>query len=128
MTYLGINTQNAYPYVGRVQACQSSSGLFRIKSSGRGNSCPSLDTAIQRQPVSVAVDGQNMVNYRGGIFYNCGTQLSVAALLVGATDSVYTLKFSWGTAWGEAGYIRLNRQYNGGNVCGICQASSFPNA
>jgi KDEL-tailed cysteine endopeptidase len=84
-----------------------------------------MELALNRQPVSVAVDGHNMTNYAGGIFSNCGTQLSVAALLVGATDSTYTLKFSWGVGWGEAGYIRLARR---GSVCGVCNAYSFPNA
>jgi len=84
-----------------------------------------METALTYQPISVAVDGHNMVNYRGGIFSSCGTQLSVAALLVGATDSTYTLKFSWGVGWGESGYIRLARM---GNVCGVCSSYSYPSA
>lgn len=83
-----------------------------------------METNLLRQPLSVAVDGRNMVNYKSGIFSNCGTNLSVAAVLVGATDGTYTLKFSWGVGWGEAGYIRLLRN---GNVCGVCSTYSYPN-
>jgi cathepsin L len=82
-----------------------------------------LDSALTGRPVSVAVDGTNMVNYRSGIFSNCGTQLTLAALLVGGTDSYYRLKLSWGTGWGEAGYIRLVRATN---ICGILGAASYP--
>jgi len=44
-------------------------------------------------------------------------------LLVGATDVYYRLKNSWGTSWGELGYIRILK---GNNVCGICLAASYP--
>ena len=109
----------------RVQNCASTSGLFRIKGSGVVNSCSQLDFQLTKQPISVAVDGTNMVNYRSGIFSNCGISLTIAATLVGGTDQYYKLKFSWGNAWGEAGYIRLAKI---NNVCGICSAASFPNA
>ena len=66
-----------------------------------------------------------MVNYQTGLFSNCGTNLTLAALLVSGYDSYYRLKLSWGTSWGEAGYIRLSK-FN--NICGICQAASYPNA
>ena len=109
----------------RQQSCQSTSGLFRIKGSGNVTSCTNLDYQLTKQPISVAVDGNNMVSYRSGLFSNCGTSLSVAALLVSGYDTYYRLKMSWGTAWGEAGYIRLSKL---NNVCGICMAASYPNA
>lgn len=119
----GVNTWASYPYVGRVQSCQSATGLFKIKGYGNVTSCSALDSALAVRPVSVAVDGRNFASYVSGIYDNCGTTLTLPALLVGATDTYYRLKLSWGTAWGEQGYIRLIKI---NNVCGICGAASYP--
>jgi len=40
------------------------------------------------------------------------------ALLIGITnDGVWTLKNTWGSSWGEKGFIRLGA----GNTCGVCK-------
>jgi hypothetical protein len=87
------------------------------------NSCFDLDTALSIRPVSAAVDGSKFYNYQSGIFNNCGTNISKGTLIVAGTDQYYKLKLSWGTAWGESGYIRLLKAEN---VCGICMAASYP--
>lgn len=81
-----------------------------------------MANALAVRPISVAVDGQNFRSYKNGIFYNCGTNLSLAVLLVGMTDQYWALKNSWGRLWGENGYIRIGR----GNTCGVCNAASYP--
>jgi hypothetical protein len=119
---VGINTWNAYPYTASPGNCKVSSGIFRINGSVPVSNCNALSNALTYRPVSVAVDGQNMQNYRSGVFSSCGTNLSLPLLLVGMTSSSWTLKNSWGTAWGENGYIRIY----GGNTCGVCQAGTYP--
>jgi C1A family cysteine protease len=119
----GINTWNAYPYVARLQVCKTATGFFKINGYANVTSCSNLDLALSYRPISVAVDGNNFQNYRSGILDTCGTNVGLAALLVGKTDVYYTLKNSWGTNWGEGGYIRLLKK---DNICGICQFASYP--
>jgi xylem cysteine proteinase len=121
---VGINTWNSYPYVGTLQSCKAFSGLFKISGYTSVPDCNTLATALANRPISVAVDGNNMQSYTGGIFWNCGTNLSLPLLLVGMNDSYWTLKNSWGASWGEKGYIRIQR----GNTCGVCMAAVYPNA
>ena len=101
----------------------SQSGIFHIRTSYRVNSCNTLDNQMMNQPIAVALDGTYMANYVNGLFSNCGTHLSITGLLVSVFDSFYRVKMSWGTHWGEDGYIRMPR-YN--NICGICMDASYP--
>lgn len=52
------------------------------------------------------------------------TRLNHGVLLVGyfSEDDSWLVKNSWGTKWGEKGYIRLQ----GGNTCGIALKASYP--
>lgn len=118
----GLNTQTTYPYTGVQGACKFSTGPFKIAGSINVSDCTSLANALVSRPISVAVDGKNFQFYTSGVFYNCGTSLSLAVLLVGMTDGFWVLKNSWGTGWGEAGYIRISR----GNTCGVCTTASYP--
>ncbi len=119
---VGVNSMSSYPYVGYLQNCKVSGGFFKVNGTVAVSDCNSLANALTGRPISVAVDGQNFQNYNSGVFKNCGTNLSLAVLLVGMTDSYWTLKNSWGQGWGEFGYIRLSR----GNTCGICTSGSYP--
>ena len=66
-------------------------------------------------PLSVMVDAGNWQSYKGGIMYNCGTNLNHVVLLVGYTPDSWIIKNSWGTNWGESGFVRVNK--NSG--CGV---------
>lgn len=96
--------------------------MFKISGYVNISDCNSLANALTVQPISVVVDGNNFQFYKSGVFYNCGTNLSLPVLLVGMTDAFWQLKNAWGTTWGEAGYIRIAR----GNTCGVCQVASYP--
>lgn len=119
---LGISTSAAYPYTGALGTCRSATGTFKVVGYASINDCNNLANALVSRPVSVAVDGANFQLYKSGVFYNCGTNATLAALLVGMTDAFWVVKNSWGTTWGEAGYIRLAR----GNTCAVCQYASYP--
>merc|ERR1712139_730401 len=91
----------------------------------------SLKAAVSKQPVSVAIEADKSAFqlYKGGILDNsaCGTNLDHGVLVVGyGTDSgkdYWKVKNSWGSTWGESGYIRMVRDKN---MCGIAQQPSYP--
>eukprot|EP00657_Telonema_sp_P-1_P003152 TRINITY_DN1758_c0_g1_i3.p1 TRINITY_DN1758_c0_g1~~TRINITY_DN1758_c0_g1_i3.p1 ORF type:complete len:234 (+),score=52.43 TRINITY_DN1758_c0_g1_i3:219-920(+) len=67
-------------------------------------------------PLSIGVDANSWQTYTGGIMTNCqGGQIDHGVLLVGydyqpgktSDKSYWIIKNSWGSSWGEAGYIRV---------------------
>ena len=65
-------------------------------------------------PVSCAVYADAaMTAYRGGVFNSCGFgAVNHAVMIVGWDDTqgangVWIMRNSWGTAWGENGYMRI---------------------
>lgn len=71
---------------------------------------------ITSSPLSVTVDASNWSSYKSGVLANCGTSINHAVLLVGVINGAWKIKNSWGTSWGEQGFIRLAA----GNTCGVC--------
>ena len=82
-------------------------------------------------PVSVGIEADmpEFQLYKGGVMNdpNCGTQLDHGVLVVGfgTDDSLpyWKVKNSWGSSWGEDGYLRMIRNKN---MCGIGNSASFP--
>jgi len=116
----GINTESGYPYTGRLGSCTNPSGTKILASPGfkmlAAGDTGSLKTAVGSEPVSICVDATNWSLYKSGVFNNCKNALNHAVLLVGYEDNgTWIVKNSWGTTWGENGFIRLAT----GNTCGI---------
>jgi len=87
-----------------------------------------------QQPVNVAVAAGNNVfrNYAGGIIttdMNCPTEIDHAIVAVGwgqeGNTQYYIVRNSWGTGWGESGYVRIETS-TGTGVCGINQYVYYP--
>lgn len=112
----GITSTSAYPYTAKTSTCRTQGGSFKINEVILSKGCASIQTAIQTHPVGVSADATNWSRYASGIFNNCGKKINHDILLVGYTNSYYTIKNSWGNSWGEKGFIRLAP----GNTCGIC--------
>ena len=120
----GVVTTGEYPYVAKEGTCQKETGSFKISSVSSAKGCSELQSAIALRVVGASVDANNWNLYGSGIFNNCGSSLDHAVLLVGYTDDYWKIKNSWGTSWGEKGFIRISS----GNTCGICQdLSPWPN-
>merc|ERR1711862_379756 len=92
-----------------------------------------LMSAVSLQPVSVAIEADRSAfqSYNTGVLQgNCGTQLDHGVLCVGyGIDNgvdYWKVKNSWGSSWGEAGYVRMLRGKGGDGECGILKSASYP--
>jgi len=136
----GLCTESAYPYTGKKGTCKTSCGTKYAAPTGyvdvNKNDANALMSAINKGPVSVAIeaDQSTFQLYKSGVLTaSCGTNLDHGVLAVGygteGSSNYWTVKNSWGTSWGEAGYIRLARtssQKQG--QCGILSGPpSYPN-
>jgi len=120
----GIASESEYPYRAVTGSCQKQGGSFRISSVASASGCTGLQNAIQGKPVSVTVDASVWSKYSSGVLTSCGTSINHAVLLVGIVGGNWKIKNSWGTGWGEQGFIRLGP----GSTCGVCQyAGVMPN-
>ena len=119
----GIATEEEYPYTARDGTCKKDGGDFKINGYSQAKSCGDMINSLNTEPLSVTVDASRWSSYRAGVFTNCGTSINHAVLLVGATQDYYKVKNSWGTSWGENGYIRIGNP--GQNTCGICTYGGY---
>lgn len=112
----GIASTSQYAYTGKDGSCRIDGGSFKIAGQKAATGCAGLTSAITASPVSVTVDATNWSAYKSGVFTNCAASINHAVLLVGVAGGNWKIKNSWGTSWGESGFIRLGA----GNVCGLC--------
>ncbi len=147
----GICTEEAYPYVsgttGQAGTCQKT--CAKVSGSAVSKTvevAPKSDSAMMsalaQQPVSIGLEADQPAFqlYKSGVFTApCGTNLDHGVLVVGyGTDNgldYYIVKNSWGTTYGENGYIRLGKgndpatgkPYNGGaGQCGMLSTPVYP--
>merc|ERR1711967_52478 len=133
-------TEASYPYTARDGTCKSSftaaipqGGVTGYKSVGNiffGASKSSMQSAIQQQPVSIAIeaDQSSFQSYKSGVLSSgCGTNLDHGVLAVGygseSGQDYWLVKNSWGTSWGMDGYIKISSD---SNVCGVLNQPVYP--
>jgi len=131
----GLCTESAYPYTAKDGTCKSSScsastdskvtGYVHIPTGDSG-----LGAGVDKQPISIGIDADYWGSYSSGVFCGtCGTTRDHAMLVVGyGTDAsggaYWKVKNSWGSGWGENGYIRLCRAKT--DECGVSDDGTYP--
>ncbi|XP_059637410.1 cysteine protease XCP1-like [Cornus florida] len=135
----GLHKEDDYPYIMKEGTCDERKGESEVVTISGYHDVPenneqSLLKALANQPLSVAIEasGRDFQFYSGGVFDgHCGSELDhgVAAVGYGSTKGVdyIIVKNSWGSKWGEKGYIRMKR--NTGKpqgLCGINKMASYP--
>ncbi|CAK94744.1 unnamed protein product (macronuclear) [Paramecium tetraurelia] len=123
----GITTQDAYEYKGVQGSCKIKGGAYHIKGSvALEPTEEALISYLNEGPVSVGVDASNWQYYNPSdekVFSTCEKSLNHAVLAVGYDKDSFKVKNSWGTAWGDKGFIHLKR---GQNTCGIYDTNVVP--
>jgi len=134
----GIDTEASYPYTASVGKCKYTVANRGATVSGYSDvsagSESALLNAVAKGPVSVAIDASHnsFQLYSSGVYYEAAcssTALDHGVLAVGYGSAgtgkdYWIVKNSWGTSWGQAGYIWMAR--NRSNNCGIATMASYP--
>ena len=132
----------SYPYTSGTTktggSCQKCSPAAEITSCSdvKPNDQISLKAAVAKQPIAIAIeaDTRYFQSYSSGILTSssCGTNLDHGVLIVGyGTENgqdYWLVKNSWGTSWGDNGYVKIARSSstNDPGICGIAMDPSFP--
>jgi len=134
----GIDTQSSYPYTGKDDACDTAKTQdgadVAATCTGRvdvDKTEDALKEAVGNAgPVSIAVTADMIFwqLYSGGILDDplCFGQVNHAVLAVGygsADKDFWIIKNSWGSGWGEEGYVRLVR---GKQMCHVETEAYYP--
>ncbi|GAB4840490.1 hypothetical protein Ancab_021259 [Ancistrocladus abbreviatus] len=136
----GLTTEETYPYMAGDGTCDDTKLNYPVVNIDGYEVVPqndenALKKAVANQPVSVSIDagGSDMQFYSEGVFTgNCGTELNHGVAVVGYGETedgteYWIVKNSWGTGWGEQGYINMLRDVDAEEgLCGIAMDASYP--
>jgi len=135
----GLCSEEDYPYEAKQKKCKNVKCKAAAKLAGykyvpRGNET-ALKIAVRKAPVATGISAGNMhfQFYSSGILDGeCGSSLDHGVSIVGygsernETDGsmipYWIIKNSWGTEWGEGGYMRVVR---GKNLCRVADAATL---
>jgi len=127
----GIVTEATYPYTsysGTTGTCKvdTSKAVIGLTAYYTVSGESAMASYVQSKgPLSVCLDASKWNSYTGGIVSVCGTSVDhcVQAVGVDATSTGYwKVRNSWGTGWGESGFIRLKY---GQNTCAITHDPTY---
>ena len=128
-----IVLDSRYPFAKRESTCPNVQLLSHVEVSNwkvlerenDSNAEQQLEKILHKYgPVSVGVDSTAWDNYQKGIFKHsmCSQDIDHAVTIVGYTNKAWIVKNSWGTDWGDNGYIYLEK---GHNTCGVAEYIAY---
>jgi len=133
----GIDTEASYPYEAKDDKCRYNPATKGATDVGfvdiPENDEEKLKEAVANiGPISVAIDAGHLSFqlYKSGVYDEpaCTDNLDHGVVAVGygtiQGKDYWLVKNSWGTSWGDEGYIMMSR--NKGNQCGIAAKASYP--
>ncbi|KJE93768.1 cathepsin L2 [Capsaspora owczarzaki ATCC 30864] len=134
----GIDTESSYPYTAQDGTCQFNSANVGATVASYQDIASGSESDLQNAvatvgPISVAIDASqpSFQFYSSGVYNEpacSSSQLDHGVLAVGygtsGSSDYWLVKNSWGTSWGQSGYIWMTRNSN--NQCGIATAASYP--
>jgi len=137
----GLELNSIYPYKSgnsgengpcdfkKADIVASISSWKYVTKAPQSNETAMLTAVANIAPLSICVDASTWQNYAGGIIRaNCGRALDHCVMITGyntSADSVdyWIVRNSWGTDWGIAGYLYVER---GHDLCGIADEVTYP--
>jgi cathepsin L len=133
----GIDTEASYPYTARDGTCHYNSAhsgaTMKSYTNVKQGDENDLQEKVHTGPTSVAIDASHssFQFYSSGVYNepSCSsTQLDHGVLAIGwgtyHNSAYWLVKNSWGTDWGQQGYIWMTRNEN--NQCGIATMATLP--
>lgn len=130
----GIEQDSDYPYTsyyGTTGTCKADTSDMVIGVGSGGFTTISGESSMASYvqatgPLSVCLDANNWNSYTGGVMSVCGQSVDHCVQAVGvdtsASEPYWKVRNSWGTSWGESGFIRL---LYGANTCDITNDPTY---
>ncbi|CAH1174077.1 unnamed protein product [Phaedon cochleariae] len=131
-----LESEADYPYTARDERCKANDRRKGIVELTGYKTVPATEESLKEAvgtigPISVAVNSIPWRHYGGGVFNNnacTGLELDHGVTAVGyGTENglkFWLVKNSWGTGFGESGYIRIIRDST--HNCGVEKDASYP--
>lgn len=124
-----------YPYTdasysnGVTGTCNLPSGKTRTSVKpqpffARAKSLDATKRMVMRAPIAVSIDAsQALMYYSSGVFSGpcSSTSTNHAVTLVGYTSTYWIIQNSWGSDWGEKGFIKIAMGTDG-TTCGVLKS------
>jgi len=116
----GIAAESSYPYKATDGTCRDSSVAKDLPAgtvagyNTVGTTNAAFMSALNTQPLSITVNADNSwQSYRSGVLSKkCGIfgRIDHAVIAVGydSSDNTFKIRNSWGSGWGEDGYVRID--------------------